>query len=581
MAMSIRREIERLVGLELSATMLFNHPTIATFATYLATRLVPGADAAVADEVADDSSDSLLDSLFDSVESQLNGESTMISRIDPRRRDDGQVGSRFERNSLMPAETSLSDSTIPAVIADRARQQPDDIAYTFVDYDVDPAGISESLTWSQLYRARLSSPRSSRSTVRPATGRWSWRRRASTTSSRSSARCRPASSPCRCRCRIRRQHDERVTGALRDCTAGRAADHLGGRRRDHASTVRSTPAAAPRGSSRSTRWTSIRRACAVHVGPLPKTAYLQYTSGSTRAARRCGDDPPERHRPTSSRCFTDYFEATADGCTGGHHRRVVAALLPRHGPDQSACSQPDGAGPTGGVDEPGGVPAAAGPLDSAAGHPTPARVTAAPNFAFELAVRRTTDEDLAGLDLGGVAGMISGAERVHATTMRRFNERFAAFNLPDTAMRPSYGLAEATVYVIVRAGGRPPRRCGSTTRNCPPGMPKRCGRRGAEEFGEAGAELIGCGTPRSTTVRVVDPETRVENPAGKIGEIWVHGDNVARGYWRNPQLTERAVRRTARRSVRRAPRRDRGCAPATSASCPTASCSSSAASRTC
>ena len=70
MAMSIRREIERLVGLELSATMLFNHPTIATFATYLATRLVPDrADAAVADEVADDSSDSLLDSLFDSVES--------------------------------------------------------------------------------------------------------------------------------------------------------------------------------------------------------------------------------------------------------------------------------------------------------------------------------------------------------------------------------------------------------------------------------------------------------------------------------------------------------------------------------
>jgi long chain fatty acid CoA FadD26 len=40
-------------------------------------------------------------------------------------------------------------------------------------------------------------------------------------------------------------------------------------------------------------------------------------------------------------------------------------------------------------------------------------------------------------------------------------------------------------------------------------------------------------------VRIVDPETRIENPAGKVGEIWVHGDQVASGYWRNPQLSER------------------------------------------
>ena len=51
--------------------------------------------------------------------------------------------------------------------------------------------------------------------------------------------------------------------------------------------------------------------------------------------------------------------------------------------------------------------------------------TAAPNFAFELAVRRTSDADLAGLDLGGVVVMINGAERVHGATVRRFNERFA------------------------------------------------------------------------------------------------------------------------------------------------------------
>ena len=60
------------------------------------------------------------------------------------------------------------------------------------------------------------------------------------------------------------------------------------------------------------------------------------------------------------------------------------------------------------------------------------------------------------------------------------------------------------------------------------GHAKRCGT-------EGGSELVSYGAPRSSTVRIVDPETRIENPAGKVAEIWVHGDNVASGYWRNPQ----------------------------------------------
>jgi fatty acid CoA ligase FadD28 len=68
--------------------------------------------------------------------------------------------------------------------------------------------------------------------------------------------------------------------------------------------------------------------------------------------------------------------------------------------------------------------------------------SAAPNFAFELAARRTSDEDMAELDLGDVLTIINGSERVQPETLRRFTERFAAFNLPDKAIRPSYGLAK-------------------------------------------------------------------------------------------------------------------------------------------
>ena len=54
-----------------------------------------------------------------------------------------------------------------------------------------------------------------------------------------------------------------------------------------------------------------------------------------------------------------------------------------------------------------------------------------------------------------------------------------------------------------------------------------------------GTDLIGHGTPRQVDVRIVNPETGTENPAGAIGEIWVHGPNVAARYWRNPELTQR------------------------------------------
>lgn len=40
-------------------------------------------------------------------------------------------------------------------------------------------------------------------------------------------------------------------------------------------------------------------------------------------------------------------------------------------------------------------------------------------------------------------------------------------------------------------------------------------------------------------IRIVRPETGIEQPAGAIGEIWVHGDNVAQGYWRKAEQSAR------------------------------------------
>jgi len=69
MAISIRRRLEQFVGVELSATMLFNHPTIESFSSYLAVRMAPEQAAGADDhDVDDDAAGSVLDSLFDTVE---------------------------------------------------------------------------------------------------------------------------------------------------------------------------------------------------------------------------------------------------------------------------------------------------------------------------------------------------------------------------------------------------------------------------------------------------------------------------------------------------------------------------------
>lgn len=94
----------------------------------------------------------------------------------------------------------MSHTTIPELIERRAQEQPDDTAYTFWDYESDPAGVAESITWSEL-RDRVEVVAEQLAKLgAPGSGPWCSRRRAWTTSSASSGRSAPDSSPSRSRC---------------------------------------------------------------------------------------------------------------------------------------------------------------------------------------------------------------------------------------------------------------------------------------------------------------------------------------------------------------------------------------------
>ncbi|WP_328615972.1 fatty acyl-AMP ligase [Amycolatopsis sp. NBC_00355] len=154
----------------------------------------------------------------------------------------------------------------------------------------------------------------------------------------------------------------------------------------------------------------------------------------------------------------------------------------------------------------------------------PGAWSAAPNFAFHYCASRVRDADRARLRLGGVAAIVNGAEPINPDVLDRFHTAFAAAGYRPRMTRPSYGLAEATVFVTTAADAAP--RVTTFDRDA-------LGEGTAREAG-AGVRLVACGAPAGQHVALVAPDTAVALPDGSVGEIWVHGPNVGDGYWQNP-----------------------------------------------
>jgi acyl-CoA synthetase (AMP-forming)/AMP-acid ligase II len=159
-------------------------------------------------------------------------------------------------------------------------------------------------------------------------------------------------------------------------------------------------------------------------------------------------------------------------------------------------------------------------------------IAGAPNFAFDLCLRRHQPRDMDGIDLSCWKVAFNGAEPVRASTMERFAATFARYGFDANSLHPAYGMAEATLLISSgKRGAAPVLR--SVSRDALQRHEIR-----APAAAEAAQRLVGCGRELcGERIAIVEPRRRRRLPPGVIGEIWVTGPNVAQGYWRNPAAT--------------------------------------------
>lgn len=161
-------------------------------------------------------------------------------------------------------------------------------------------------------------------------------------------------------------------------------------------------------------------------------------------------------------------------------------------------------------------------------------VTAAPNFAYEWSAHRGVPNPGDDIDLANVV-MIVGSEPVSIDAINTFNAAFEPHGLPKTAIKPSYGIAEATLFVSNIAPDAE-----ATVRYFDRGQLSAGLAAPVAEDAPGAVAQVSCGqTARSLWTVIVDPATGTEVPDGRVGEIWLQGNNIGRGYWGRPDETER------------------------------------------
>lgn len=252
-------------------------------------------------------------------------------------------------------------------------------------------------------------------------------------------------------------------------------------------------------------------------------AFLQYTSGSTRAPK--GVQISHRNIIANLRSIEEHF--------GAYSKKTCCWLPPYHD-----------LGLIGGILFPLFLKIPAILMAPAYFLQLPWRwlkviseervsISVAPNFAYDLCVRKISPEQINILDLSHWHYALNGSEPIRAETIKRFCDAFAPVGFTPKAMRPVYGLAEATLLVSAASWDVPLVVSQSVLTQ---GKVRPVNKKDPE----TSIALVASGQDvQEETVRIVDPKTAQPLMEGEVGEIWVRGKSVAQGYWRQESLTRK------------------------------------------
>ncbi len=156
--------------------------------------------------------------------------------------------------------------------------------------------------------------------------------------------------------------------------------------------------------------------------------------------------------------------------------------------------------------------------------------TVGPNFSYDLSVRKSTPDKRAMLCLEQlrIAGTV--AEPIHRATIETFSEAFAPAGFRREMFQSGYGLAESTLKVTGGFVHWVNVCCDALKENRVEVVPENTAN---------SQSIISCGTTdMGAHLCIVDPETLRLCAPGQVGEIWVKGPAVARGYWNRPEISE-------------------------------------------
>ncbi len=162
-------------------------------------------------------------------------------------------------------------------------------------------------------------------------------------------------------------------------------------------------------------------------------------------------------------------------------------------------------------------------------------LSGAPNFAYDLCVKKIQAEQLRNLDLSCWKYAVNGAEVVRQATIQHFIDTFAVAGFAPERIYPCYGLAEATLMLTGK-------KAAAITHSLP--LLKTELERGqvviaTEENAENVVNFVSCGVAQKDhDICIVDPHTHKPLPERSWGEIWACGPSIAKGYFNKPEMTE-------------------------------------------